>query len=44
MKVLMLNTFDETGGAARAAGRLLDGAKALGVDARMLVHFKTGQC
>ena len=42
MKVLMLNTFDETGGAARAAGRLLDGAKALGVDARMLVHFKTG--
>ena len=42
MKVLMLNTFDETGGAARAAGRLLDGAKALGVDARMLVQFKTG--
>ena len=42
MKVLMLNTFDETGGAARAALRLLRGTKALGIDTRMLVQFKTG--
>ncbi len=42
MKVLMLNTFDETGGAARAAVRLLRGATELGVDMRMLVQFKTG--
>ena len=42
MKVLMLNTFDETGGAARTAGRLLRGATELGIDMRMLVHFKTG--
>ncbi|MBI5446644.1 MAG: glycosyltransferase family 4 protein [Deltaproteobacteria bacterium] len=42
MRVLMLNTFDEVGGAARAAGRLLRGLRGLGVDARLLVHFKAG--
>jgi glycosyltransferase involved in cell wall biosynthesis len=40
MKVLMLNTFDTTGGAARAAARLQRGALALGIDVRMLVQFK----
>ena len=42
MKVLLLNTFDEMGGAARAAARLLKGLRRTGVDARLLVHFKTG--
>jgi glycosyltransferase involved in cell wall biosynthesis len=43
MKVLMLNTFDEVGGAARAAVRLLGGVRGLGVDAGLLVQFKSGQ-
>lgn len=42
MKVLMLNTFDEVGGAARAAVRLLKGVRRSGIDAAMLVHFKAG--
>jgi glycosyltransferase involved in cell wall biosynthesis len=42
MKVLMLNTFDEVGGAARSAGRLLRGVRGAGIDADMLVQFKTG--
>jgi glycosyltransferase involved in cell wall biosynthesis len=42
MKVLMLNTFDEVGGAAKAAFRLQKGVRKLGVDSRLLVHFKSG--
>ena len=42
MKILMLSTFDEVGGAARAAVRLLKGATEVGIDIRMLVQFKTG--
>jgi glycosyltransferase involved in cell wall biosynthesis len=42
MKVLMLNTFDEVGGAARAAFRLQKGMRELGVDSTLLVHFKSG--
>lgn len=38
----MLNTFDEVGGAARAAARLQKGMRDLGVDCRLLVQFKTG--
>jgi glycosyltransferase involved in cell wall biosynthesis len=43
MKVLMLNTFDELGGAARAAVRLLKGIRKRDIDARLLVQFKTGR-
>ncbi len=42
MKVLMLNTFDEVGGAARATMRLLGGVRDQGIDCRLLVQFKTG--
>ena len=42
MKILMLNTFDELGGAARAAGRLLRGIRKHNIDAKLLVQFKTG--
>ena len=42
MKILMLNTFDEVGGAARAALRLLKGIRKLNIDAKLLVQFKTG--
>jgi glycosyltransferase involved in cell wall biosynthesis len=42
MKILMLNTFDEGGGAARAATRLLTGVRGLGIDADLLVQFKFG--
>jgi glycosyltransferase involved in cell wall biosynthesis len=42
MKVLMLNTFDEWGGAARAAFRLNQGIRDLGIDSRLLVQFKDG--
>ena len=42
MKILMLNTFDEIGGAARAASRLLCGVRNLDIDARLLVQYKTG--
>jgi len=43
MKILMLNTFDEVGGAARAAVRLLRGERVNGIDAGLLVYFKTGK-
>lgn len=43
MRVLMLNTFDEWGGAARAACRLNRGLREQGVDSRLLVQFKDGQ-
>jgi len=42
MKILMLNTFDETGGAARSAVRLLKGIREHDIDAGLLVQFKTG--
>ncbi len=42
MKVLMLNSFDELGGAARAAVRLLRGVREHNIDAKLLVQFKTG--
>jgi len=42
MKVLMLNTFDEIGGAARAAVRLLSGVRKQGIASSLLVQFKTG--
>lgn len=42
MKVLLLNTSDIDGGAARAAHRLHQGLLGLGVDSRMLVQSKTG--
>jgi glycosyltransferase involved in cell wall biosynthesis len=41
MKVLLLNAWDNKGGAARAARRLLLGERQLGLDARMLVKEKT---
>jgi glycosyltransferase involved in cell wall biosynthesis len=42
MKVLMLNTYDEGGGAARAASRLQTGIQRLGIDSRMLVQLRYG--
>jgi len=42
MKVAMLNTFDGGGGAAIAAGRLFRGIQQKGVEASLLVQFKTG--
>lgn len=42
MKILMLNTFDEIGGAARAASRLLQGVRHQELDCRLLVQYKTG--
>lgn len=42
MKILMLNTFDEIGGAARAASRLLHGVRDLGIDSHLLVQSRTG--
>ena len=42
MRVLHLSTFDESGGAARAAFRLHKGLKATGIDTQMLVQFKAG--
>ncbi|OGP36874.1 MAG: glycosyl transferase [Deltaproteobacteria bacterium GWC2_56_8] len=41
MKVLLLNAWDSSGGAARAACRLLKGVREAGVDARMLVKDKS---
>lgn len=43
MKVLMLNTLDETGGAARAAVRLQKGVQELGIESSLLVQFKSGK-
>lgn len=42
MKVLLLNTFDEWGGAAKAAFRLNRGLQGIDVDARLLVQTKAG--
>ena len=42
MKVLILNTFDIEGGAARAAYRLHLGLRDLKVDSKMLVQIKSG--
>jgi len=39
----MLNTFDQVGGAARAATRLRRGLRELGIDADLLVQFKAGE-
>ena len=42
MNVLMLNAFDDVAGADRAARRLQQGLRGAGVDARLLVQFKSG--
>jgi glycosyltransferase involved in cell wall biosynthesis len=42
MKVLHLNTFDASGGAARAAYRLHRGLQASGCESQMLVQVKSG--
>jgi glycosyltransferase involved in cell wall biosynthesis len=41
MKVLMLNTYDDWGGAAKAASRLNRGMQGIGIDSRLLVQYKT---
>lgn len=41
MKVLIVNTYDITGGAARAAYRLHQALQSMGVESKMLVQFKT---
>ena len=41
MKILIVNTFDISGGAARAAYRLHQSLKSVGVDSYMLVQFKS---
>ena len=43
MKVLIVNTHDIQGGAARAANRLHKGLLAHGIDSQMLVQTKSGQ-
>lgn len=40
MRILLVNTYDASGGAARAALRLLSGLRALGTNASMLVKSK----
>ena len=40
MKVLIVNTYDNQGGAARAAFRLHEGLLRIGVDSNMLVQYK----
>lgn len=42
MRILMVNAFDAGGGAARAAARLHRGVRQLGIDARLLVQFQSG--
>jgi glycosyltransferase involved in cell wall biosynthesis len=42
MRSVILNTYDKSGGAARAAFRLHKGLQGIGVDSRMLVQFKSG--
>jgi len=42
MKILMLNTFDAGGGAARAAARLQQGGREIGLDISLLVQFESG--
>jgi glycosyltransferase involved in cell wall biosynthesis len=41
MKVLMLNTYDDWGGAAKAASRLNQGLRGVGIDSRLLVQYRT---
>jgi hypothetical protein len=41
MKVLLLNTSDTQGGAARAAYRLHQGLQRIGIDSQMLVQDKS---
>ena len=41
MKILLLNTYDQTGGAAKSAYRLLRGLRDAGVESTMLVQTKT---
>jgi glycosyltransferase involved in cell wall biosynthesis len=43
VKPLLLNTYDRTGGAARAVLRLHQGLRRIGVDSRMLVRFRAGE-
>lgn len=43
MKVVIVNTHDIQGGAARAANRLHKGLLAHGIDSKMLVQTKSGQ-
>lgn len=40
MKVLIVNSYDTAGGAARAASRLHNGLRAIGVESQMLVMMK----
>ena len=40
MKVLLLNTYDNKGGAARACYRLLKGLRKTGIDSELLVQNK----
>ena len=40
MKVLLINTYDLKGGAARATWRMMQGLKKAGVDVEMLVQTK----
>lgn len=41
MKILIVNTYDTSGGAARAAYRLHKGLQSIGVESQMLVQTKT---
>lgn len=43
MRPLLLNTYHRTGGAARAALRLHQGLRRIGVDSRLLVRFRGGE-
>lgn len=43
MRVLIINTSEQTGGAAIAAGRLTEALRASGVEAEMLVMHKSSQ-
>lgn len=43
MKVLMVSTSDRTGGAAIAAGRLMEALQKLDINVKMLVLHKTGR-
>ena len=40
MKILHLNTYDISGGAARAAYRIHKGLQVVGMDSKMLVQTK----
>jgi len=43
MKILIINTFDIEGGAARAAYRLHKGLRQIGIESRMLVQLKKSE-